>query len=236
MTDLNTNTEATITDEAAIGFIPCYALADCTDKTTNEAQKIKNAKRGEYCIIYADPAWKYNNKPNKKGRAVECHYKTMDIEEIKALPIKEIAAKDCILFIWVTFPKLQEGLDTIKAWGFEYKTIGFVWVKTNKNTNTNQMSWLPSDNLDSFWGMGMWTRANVELCLIATKGKPKRQSASVHSVVYAPISVHSRKPKEVRTKIIQLVGDLPRVELFARQKADGWDAWGNEIESDIKQF
>lgn len=187
----------------------------------------------KYKIIYADPAWKYNNKPNKKGRAVECHYPTMDIADIKALPINEIADKDSILFIWVTFPKLQEGLDTIKAWGFEYKTIGFVWVKTNKNTDTNQMSFLPAESFDSFWGMGMWTRANVELCLIATKGKPKRQSASVHSVVYAPLSVHSRKPKVIRDKIIQLVGDLPKVELFARQNADGWDAWGNQVQESV---
>ena len=188
----------------------------------------------KYNIIYADPAWQYNTKPNKKGRAVECHYPTMHINDIKALPIEAMAAKDSILFIWVTFPKLQEGLDTIKAWGFEYKTIGFVWVKTNKNTNTSQMSFLPQDNFDTFWGMGMWTRANVELCLIATKGKPKRQSASVHSVVYAPISVHSRKPKEIRSKILELVGDLPRVELFARQNADGWDAWGNQVNDSIE--
>lgn len=234
--DNNKSTELSQHTAPGMHYTACCTLADITHEPNNEEQKIKNAKRGEYCIIYADPAWKYNNKPNKKGRAVECHYRTMDIEEIKALPIKEIAAKDSILFIWVTFPKLQEGLDTIKAWGFEYKTIGFVWVKTNKNTDTTQTSFLPQDNFDSFWGMGMWTRANVELCLIATKGSPKRQSASVHSVVYAPISVHSRKPKEIRTKILQLVGDLPRVELFARQKADGWDAWGNEVESDIKQF
>ena len=190
-------------------------------------------EKKKYNIIYADPAWKYNEKPNKKGRAVENHYPTMDIEDIKVLPISEMAEKDCILFIWVTFPKLQEGLDTIKAWGFKYKTIGFVWVKTNKNTNTDQMSFLPQDNFDSFWGMGMWTRANVELCLIATKGKPKRQSASVHSVVYAPLSVHSRKPKQVRNKIVQLIGDLPRVELFARQNAEGWDAWGNQVETSL---
>ena len=187
----------------------------------------------KYNIIYADPAWKYNEKPNKKGRAVENHYPTMDIEDIKALPINEMADKDSILFIWVTFPKLQEGLDTIKAWGFEYKTIGFVWVKTNKNTNTEQLSFLPQDNFDTFWGLGMWTRANVELCLIATKGKPKRQSASVHSVVYAPLSVHSRKPKQIRDKIVQLIGDLPRVELFARQNAEGWDAWGNQVKTSL---
>lgn len=185
----------------------------------------------KYNIIYADPAWQYNKTLN--SRAVENHYPTMPIEDIKALPINEISADDSILFIWVTFPKLQEGLDTIKAWGFEYKTIGFVWVKTNKRTNPKQTSFLPVESFDSFWGMGMWTRANTELCLIATKGNPKRKSASVHSVIYAPISIHSRKPNEVRTKIIELVGDLPKVELFARQSKNGWDVWGNEVDCNV---
>jgi N6-adenosine-specific RNA methylase IME4 len=146
----------------------------------------------------------------------------MSIDDIKNLPIYNLADDDCILFMWVTFPLLQEGLDTIKAWGFTYKTIGFNWVKKNKKAN----SW--------FWGMGNWTRSNSEICLIGVKGKPERISASVHSVVDTPIEQHSKKPDEVRDRIVQLCGDVPRVELFARQLIPGWDIWGNEVECDIE--
>jgi N6-adenosine-specific RNA methylase IME4 len=114
-------------------------------------------------------------------------------------------------------PKLNEVMEVIESWGFEYKTCGFTWVKKNKISN----SW--------FWGMGRWTRANAELCLIATKGKPKRINAGIHSVIDTPIEKHSKKPNEVKDRIVELVGDLPRIELFARQTAEGWDSWGNEV-------
>jgi N6-adenosine-specific RNA methylase IME4 len=114
-------------------------------------------------------------------------------------------------------PCLPEGIDLIKKWGFEYKTVAFVWTKKNKK----------ADSL--FWGMGYWTRANSELCLLATKGNIKRIAKNVHQVVQTPIREHSQKPDEVRDRIVQLMGDLPRIELFARQKTDGWDVWGNEI-------
>ena len=186
----------------------------------------------KYQIIYADPAWKYNNKPNKKGRTVESHYPTMDIEAIKNLPVGDIAGENCILFIWVTFPKLQEGIETIKAWGFEYKTLGFVWIKANKREGNKQIKFFDT-GIDDFVGMGMWTRSNAEICLIATKGNPKRISASVRSTIYSPIMLHSRKPAEARERIVNLCGNLPRVELFSRQTIKGWDVWGNEVESDI---
>lgn len=123
--------------------------------------------------------------------------------------------------MWVTMPKLNECFEVIKAWGFEYKTVAFTWVKLNRKSGT------------PFMGMGRWTRANAEVCLLATRGKPKRISASVHSVVMSALERHSKKPDEVRDRIVRLMGDLPRIELFARQRAEGWDAWGNEIESDI---
>ena len=146
----------------------------------------------------------------------------MSIEDIRQLPVKELAADDCILFMWVTFPTLQEAFSVIEAWGFTYKTVAFAWVKQNRKTSS------------LFWGMGHWTRANVELCLLATKGTPKRQSASVHQVVISPVEEHSKKPDIVREKIIELAGDLPRIELFARQTAHGWDAWGNEVPCSIQ--
>jgi len=141
----------------------------------------------------------------------------MNSKEISDIPIKNIAADDAILFMWVTMPKLNECFALIKAWGFEYKTCGFTWIKQNKK----------SESL--FWGMGRWTRANAEICLIATKGKPKRNAANVHSVIMSPVERHSKKPDETRDRIVQLCGDLPRIELFARQYAGGWDCWGNEV-------
>lgn len=141
--------------------------------------------------------------------------------DICNLPIKDIAADNCILFLWATFPKLSDALEVIKAWGFSFKTVGFVWVKKNKK----------ADSL--FWGMGMWTRSNAEICLIATKGKPKRIDCGVHQVIISPIEEHSKKPNEIRERIIQLVGNLPRVELFARQSPFGWDVWGNQVDSNI---
>lgn len=173
----------------------------------------------KYNIIYADPAWTFKtySEKGKQKKSAECHYSCMKLDDIYNLPIKDISSKNCVLFLWVTFPLLKEGLETINKWGFTYKTIGFNWVKTNKK----------SDSL--FWGLGYWTRANSELCLIGTRGHPKRISKSVHSVVMSSIREHSRKPDEVRNKIVELCGDLPRIELFARQQVDGWDCWGNEV-------
>ena len=141
----------------------------------------------------------------------------MSKEEIYNLPIQNICKEDCILFLWVTFPKLLDGLETMKRWGFTYKTVGFNWIKKNKKADS------------FFWGLGYWTRSNSELCLIGTKGKPKRKSMGVHQVVYERIREHSRKPDCVRDRIVELCGDLPRIELFARQRTEGWDSWGNEI-------
>ena len=140
---------------------------------------------------------------------------------IWSLPVGELADKDCALFLWVTIPCLLEGVHVLQAWGFTYKTIAFVWVKQNRK----------ADSL--FWGMGYWTRSNVEFCILATKGHPRRQNAGVHQVVMSHIEEHSKKPQEVRDRITQLMGDVPRIELFARQKVPGWDAWGNEVKSDI---
>jgi N6-adenosine-specific RNA methylase IME4 len=171
----------------------------------------------KYNIIYADPPWSYKDKALAGNRGAGCKYPTQSAEWLNNLPVKDIADKDCILFLWVTMPKLNECFDLIKEWGFEYKTCAFVWVKRNKIAS----SW--------FMGMGRWTRANAEICLLATKGSPKRISASVHSIIDTPIELHSKKPDITKQKIIELVGDLPRIELFARQKTEGWDVWGNEV-------
>ena len=173
----------------------------------------------EYSIIYADPPWKYER--NVGSGIAENHYSTMSVTEICSLPVDVIAAKDCVLFLWTTFPQLKEAFKVIQAWGFRYKTCAFLWLKqTIKNHK-----W--------FFGMGFWTRGNAEVCLLAVKGKPKRKSCKVHQFIISPIRSHSQKPSEARDKIVELMGDLPRIELFAREKCEGWDAWGNEVECDI---
>jgi len=175
----------------------------------------------KYQIIYADPSWDYTNKVfrthriNKYAGSAIWHYETMCVDEIKNLPVKEIADKNCILFLWVTFPNLQEGLDVIKAWGFTYKTVGFSWIKLNKK------------NGKPFFGIGHYTKSNCEVCLIGVKGKPKIIDDTISSAIISPRQDHSRKPNIIRDKIVQLCGDLPRIELFARQKIPNWDAWGD---------
>ena len=174
--------------------------------------------QNKYNIIYADPPWQFSAWSNKAQKHVSKHYATMTIQQIMELPISELAADNAVLLMWATFPNLPLALKTMEAWGFRYNTCAFTWVKQNKKT--------PS----LFWGMGYYTRSNAEVCLLATKGKPlPRLSHKVHSVIVSPVEEHSKKPDEVRKRIVELFGDLPRIELFARQQADGWDCWGNEV-------
>lgn len=181
----------------------------------NERGAGMNFPDQKYSVIYADPPWSYRNKGTRA--AADKHYSTMSIDEIKALPVADIAAENCVLFIWATFPMLPEALETIRAWGFRYKTLGFLWVKLNRLRDT------------LFWGLGNWTRSNPEVCLLAVRGKPNRVCAGVHSVVIAPVMRHSQKPEKVRERIVKLMGDVQRIELFARERVPGWDAWGDEV-------
>jgi N6-adenosine-specific RNA methylase IME4 len=176
----------------------------------------------KYQIIYADPPWEYKES-GSGSRVVSSHYSTMNIEDIKNLPVKEISDKKSILFLWVTFPRLEQGLEVIKAWGFQYYGLGFDWIKLSKNGR-------PS------WGMGYYTRQNTEICLIGVKAKSDRFKPlvrNVSSVVLSERLRHSEKPKIIKDKIVKIIGDVPRIELFARQKTQGWDAWGNEVKNDI---
>jgi len=174
----------------------------------------------KYSVIYADPSWQYRDKAIAGNRGAESKYSVMSMDDIADLPVENISADDCFLFLWVTFPMLEDlflnGL--VRCWGFEYKTVAFVWVKKAKHVKDG---W--------HWGMGNYIRANPEICLLCTKGNPKRVSASVHSVVDSPVEEHSRKPDEVRKRIVQLCGDVPRIELFARERVSGWDSWGFEV-------
>lgn len=139
--------------------------------------------------------------------------------DICAMPVIDLAARDCILFLWATHPKLPDALDVMASWGFTFKTVAFTWVKLN-----------PS-GIGHHFGLGYWTRQNPELVLLGTRGKPKRINKCVPNLFRHPVSDHSRKPTEIRDLIVKLVGDLPRIELFARRPAPGWDSWGNEVDS-----
>lgn len=170
----------------------------------------------KYGAILADPPWHFDVWSLKEpGRHATAHYGTMSIQDIYGLPVRDLAAKDCVLFLWVVWPMLEHGLKTIDAWGFKYKTCGFAWMKSSKETNVPIM------------GTGYWTRANTEVCLLATKGKPKRISAGVAQAIYEPRREHSRKPDCINDRIERLVNG-PYLELFARRERPGWDVWGNQ--------
>lgn len=180
------------------------------------------AETQKYAAVLADPPWAYRVWSKKgAGRSAENHYPTMSTKEVCALPVADIAARDSVLFLWATFPCLPEAFEVIRAWGYEYKSVAFVWVKRNKVSP------------GYFVGLGHWTRANAEICLLATKGAPHRVSKAVRQIIDAPIERHSKKPDETRDRIVALMGDVPRIELFARQKTEGWHVWGNEVDSDI---
>lgn len=174
----------------------------------------------KYQVIYADPPWQYRNRKIRGG--AEHHYRTLSIEELCSLKVAEIADEDAALFLWCTFPMIPEALRLISAWGFQYKTVAFVWVKQNPVAKT----W--------FYGMGFWTRSNAEICILATKGHPKRAAKDIHQLIISPVKRHSQKPEEVRERIVKLLGDVPRIELFARERTEGWHVWGDEIDSDIQ--
>jgi len=188
---------------------------------------------GGYSIIYADPAWSYQDRGC--NGAAEKHYPTMGQRELARLPVAQIAADNAVMFLWVTNPLLEDCLAVGRAWGFQYKTKAFEWVK--------------SRGASEFFGLGRWTRGNTESCLLFVRGKkpPRPIDNSIRQLVFSEspwddyitetvadtIRHHSAKPPAVRERIVQLLGDLPRVELFARDRAEGWDSWGNEVNSDI---
>jgi N6-adenosine-specific RNA methylase IME4 len=178
---------------------------------------------GKYGVIYADPPWRFEVwSDGGKDRSAENHYPTMTFDQIAALPVDDLAAPDCALFLWAVMPQLAEALTLIEAWGFTYKTCGFNWVKTNGDGSPAM-------------GMGYWTRSNAEICLLATRGQPKRLAADVRQVVLAPRGAHSAKPDRIAADIERLVAG-PYVELFRRGEArPGWDAWGNEFQASAEE-
>jgi N6-adenosine-specific RNA methylase IME4 len=179
-----------------------------------------------YRVIYADPPWTFSTYSRKgKGRSAEAYYDCMSLEEIKAVSVKQWAAKGCVLFLWTTDPLLEQALSVIRAWGFTYKTVGFHWAKLKRSAAHDQYT---DQSFSS--GLGFWTRANPELCLLATRGNPHRRKANVQKLVISPRREHSRKPNEVYERIEALC-EGPYLELFARGTRDGWDSRGVEVDA-----
>lgn len=181
-------------------------------------------RRGYYAAIVADPPWRfpYWDKRTSVGRTAKSHYDTMTLEDIAALPISNLAAPDCVLFLWSCWPMLEDAWKVIAAWGFTYKTCAFSWTKAH----AGQIEMF-RDDADVQVGLGYWTRANSEPCLLATRGNPKRLHADVRQGIIEPRRAHSRKPDCVHSRIERLVAG-PYLELFARQERPGWTVWGNE--------
>lgn len=199
--------------------------------------------QGKYSLIYADPPWEYSNTCS--NGAAEDHYETMKLIDIKRLPVWELAAEDAVLAMWFTGTHTREAIALAEAWGFKVRTMkGFTWVKFNPLAEQHINKALASGNVEDFYDFldllnvqtrmngGNYTRANTEDMLIATRGKGlERLNASVKQVIYSPLGEHSQKPAEARFRLEQLYGDVPRIELFSRCGAPGWDHWGNQAVS-----
>jgi N6-adenosine-specific RNA methylase IME4 len=184
-----------------------------------------NLQRERYGVIYADPPWSFECWSDKgTARAADNHYRTMATDEIALLPVSDLAAPNCALFMWACWPTMKDAFNLIESWGFKYKTCGFTWLKAH----VRQVDMF-RDDADAQAGMGYWTRANSEVCLLATRGKPKRLNADVRQGIIEPRREHSRKPDCVYDRIERLVAG-PYCELFARNSPrEGWDKWGNQL-------
>jgi N6-adenosine-specific RNA methylase IME4 len=186
---------------------------------------------GRFTVVYADPPWSYSNKTIRGG--AEHHYPTMSLDAVRRLPVSRLAAPDAALFIWATWPTLPDALAVIAAWDFTYKTCAFAWVKLTK------------DGKRPAFGTGHYTRANTEPVLLATRGRVRRVDFAVPQVILdetldeetilSQRLRHSAKPPETRDRIVRLVGDVPRLELFAREHTPGWHAWGNQLPPHIPE-
>ena len=185
----------------------------------------------KYNIIYADPPWQFRVWSNKgMDRSAEKHFPTQPADYLKSLNVPALCKKNAVVFLWATFPCLKEAFELAEAWGFTYKTVAFTWIKKNRSNNR------------LFIGMGYYTRANAEIVLLFTRGKPlKRACKNVQQIVVTKRGRHSEKPPEIRNRIVRLFGDLPRLELFARDNGglfsnnefEGWDVFGNEVQNSI---
>jgi N6-adenosine-specific RNA methylase IME4 len=171
---------------------------------------------GKYGALLVDPPWRFRTwSETNQAKAASNHYSLMTLDDIKAMPIADLAASDCALFMWAVNPMIPQALEVIDAWGFRFKTVAFTWAKRTTTDKTWHM------------GLGYWNRQNTEQCFLAVRGKPKRLSKSVRQLIVAPRREHSRKPDEIHDRIQSLVAG-PYLELFGRQQREGWTVWGNQ--------
>lgn len=190
--------------------------------------------RAHYRAILADPPWHFRARTALQvgnwtsRRDVEKHFRVMGIEDIKALPVRDLAAKDAHLFLWTTGPCLRMAFDVIEAWGFRYSAVAFTWVKLKRRHNPSQLRFLPTAEADLHVGLGLTTRKNTEFCLLGRRGNAHRNAKDVREVIMAPVREHSRKPEETAYRIERYC-DGPYCELFARAERRGWDCWGDEV-------
>ena len=188
---------------------------------------------GGWAVLMADPAWNFRswvaNANPESNRSAERHYRTMKLDEIKAMPIREIAAKDAHLFLWTTGPFLMEAKDVMRAWGFKYSSTAFVWMKLKRSVGGQQLQMISLAEIEQYlhFGMGHTTRKNVEFCLLGRRGSPRRIAKNVPEAILAPVREHSRKPDEAFERAM-LYAEGPYLELFSREERDGWTTWGNE--------
>lgn len=189
--------------------------------------------RRHFAAIVADPPWTFKARTPlqardfNSARDVEKHYRTMKLADIIALPVGELAAKDCHLFLWTTGPCLRQAFDVLEAWRFKYSSMGFVWVKLKRSHNPDQLRTLPTAASDLHTGLGLTTRKNAEFVLLGRRGNARRLSKSVREIILSPVREHSRKPDEAYDRVRQYCAG-PYLDLFARAARPGWTTWGDE--------
>lgn len=190
---------------------------------------------GGFRAILADPPWHFRARTAlqvgnwSSRRDAEKHYQVMGLDDIMAVPVRDIAAKDCHLFLWATGPCLRQAFDVIEAWGFRYSAVAFTWVKLRRRHDPRQLRIVPTEEGDLHVGLGLTTRKNAEFVLLGRRGSPHRNAKDVREIVLAPVREHSRKPDEVQRRIERYC-DGPYCEIFARETRPGWHCWGNETQ------
>jgi len=191
--------------------------------------------RRHYAAICADPPWHFKSRTALQSRNwdsardVEKHYATMSLSEIAALPVRELAASDAHLFLWVTGPCIRQGFEVMDAWGFKFSSVAFTWVKLKRSIDARQLRILPTAGSDLHVGLGLTTRKNAEFVLLGRRGNARRNAKDVREIILSPVREHSRKPDEAYRRIERYC-DGPYLELFARTQRPGWDAWGNQTD------
>jgi N6-adenosine-specific RNA methylase IME4 len=217
--------------EGAVSLRDWYAVAEPRGEAPGFAvANFEELPHHHFGAIYADPPWYFRTRSDKgRGRSPDKHYACMSMDDLKALPIGTVALPDCHLFMWTPAAHIPDALALMDAWGFSYSSTFVIWVKLKKGTDLRRLSgWTDADLAH---GLGMTTRKGVEVCLLGRRGAPKRMSKAIREVIVAPVGRHSRKPVEARARV-EGYAEGPYLELFARQVAPGWVAWGDQLEGE----